>query len=261
MMHTNDDFVPAEDLFLPWCNSDAVTSSLMEAISFVTPLLEGFIVSSVAEGLRTGHAQPASEARYRAFMREEASHSWVHRQFNTSLLRYLGLPPPGLKLVRSLFGVARRHLSPGKRLQLSAALEHFAAVLSKGYLDCEKGWTFNATSTRALFAQHAHEELAHRSVVFDMWLDVGISGRVSRTVTMLGILVGSLAYALVAVPWITHRKTGFRPGSTLLMLGRFLISLRINSRVFTQLRELFLFAHRGYHPDQLVGEAAAGAIN
>ena len=260
MMQTNDDIVPAEDFFLTWCNSDAVTSSLMEAISFVTPLLEGFIVSSVAEGLRTGHVQPASEARYRAFMREEASHSWVHRQFNTSLLGYLGLPPPGLKQVRSLFGFARRHLSLGNRLQLSAALEHFAAVLSKSYLDCEKGWTFNAASTRALFAQHAHEELAHRSVVFDMWLDTGISGRFSRNVTMLGILAGSLAYALVAVPWITHRKTGLRPGTTLFMLGRFLIRLRINSRVLRQLRELFLFAQHGYHPDQLVGEPVAGTI-
>ena len=40
-----------DDLSGAWCNANAVTSSIMEAVSFVTPVMEKFFIRTVAEGL------------------------------------------------------------------------------------------------------------------------------------------------------------------------------------------------------------------
>jgi len=142
---------PLEDLSGAWCNSDIVVTSLLEAISFVTPELEDFVVRTVAEGLAT---QPECDLRQRcrAFLREESSHSRLHRKFNSLLHEYLGTTPPGLGLVRALLRGARRYLSLSSRLLIVAALEHFAAVLSRVYLRQESGCVFRSASAGEMFA-------------------------------------------------------------------------------------------------------------
>ena len=167
-----DNLAPSEDFSGTWCNANAVTSSVMEAISFVTPLLENFFIATVADGLVRGRDSTLDQ-RCRDFICEEASHTRGHRRFNAALLQYLGMTPPALALVQSLLNGARKRLSLPRRLLLVAALEHFAAVLSKGYLSQETRWDFRSDYARELFVQHAREELAHRSVVFDLWLGKG----------------------------------------------------------------------------------------
>jgi predicted metal-dependent hydrolase len=250
---------PLEDLSVSWCNSNAVTTSVMEAISFVTPVLEKFFICTVAQGLARKH-KPELDPRCRAFIREESNHSRAHKKFNASLLEYLGMPPPGLAAVQSLLNGARKHLSLSSRLLLVAALEHVNAVLSKGYLNQESGWDFRSASAKELFAQHAREELGHRSVVFDLWLNDRTTGSVGRGLTMLAILLAGFVYVSSAVPWIIHRKTGKRLSTTLIAFAGRVLRNCLNIESYSTLGELFSFARSDYHPDQVIDKSVVDGM-
>ena len=257
-MHDLKQMTTTEDLSGTWCNSNAVTSSVMESISFVTPVLEKFFIRAVAEGL---DGQRGSELNQRclAFIREESLHSSVHGKLNASLLKYLGKAPPGLAFVESLLDAARKRLSLSSRLLIAAALEHFTAVLSKVYVTQESRLDIRCAFTRELFAQHAREELAHRSVVFDLWLTKGAAGRMARALTVFSILFIGSVYVSLSVPWILHRKTGRRPARTLYALLGFVLNNRTDIASYSPLRELFSFVRRDYHPDELIEDSLADA--
>ena len=246
-----------EDLSGTWCNSSAVTSSVMESVSFVTPVLEKFFIRTVAEGL-DGQRESELDQRCRAFIREESLHSRVHGKLNASLLGYLGRTPPGLALIERLLDAARKRLSLSSRLLIAAALEHFTAVLSKVYVEHEAGLDIRSAFVRELFAQHAREELAHRSVVFDLWLTKRAAGRMARAATVFAILFIGSIYVSISVPWILHRKTGRRLTHTLRALAGFVVSSRSDIASYTPLSELFSFVRRDYHPDELVEDNLAG---
>ena len=248
-----EQLAPAADLSGAWCDASAITTSALEAVSFVTPVLESFFISTVADGIASRRA-PELDRRCRTFIREEVTHSRVHNRLNASLLRYLGTAPPGLALVQSLVSAARNHLSLSRRMLLVAALEHFTAVLSKDHLTRATGWHFGCVFARELFARHAREELAHRAVAFDLWRCEAAAGGVARAAAVAAIGAAGTAYLSVAVPWILYRKMGNRLGRTVTTVAGSTLSLRALRDAGSLVGELFRFARADYHPDQLVGD-------
>lgn len=259
-MHRLNRMTTTEDLSGTWCNSSAVTSSVMEAISFVTPVLEKFFIRTVAEGLGR-QRESELDQRCLAFIREESLHSRVHGKLNASLLKYLGRTPPGLALIESLLNAAQQRLSLSSRLLVAAALEHYTAVLSKIYVEKESKLDIRCAFARELFAQHAREELAHRSVVFDLWLTKGAAGRMARALTVFAILFVGSVYVSVAVPWILYRKTEQSLARTLHSLLGFVLHNRSDIASYSPLRELFSFVRRDYHPDELVEDRLADVVS
>lgn len=247
---------PDEDLSGAWCDTSPVISSLMEAISFITPVLEKFFIRTVTEALAK-QQDPDIALRCRAFVHEEAVHSYAHKRLNASLLNYLPSPPPGFAIIQSLLDEARQHLPLPQRLLLAATLEHFSAVLSKAYLSQASQWDFCCAFAKELFAQHAREELAHRSVVFDLWSLQGKAGRLGRSFIVSVVLLTGLVYSAVAVPWILHHKTGQSLGQTLSACTGFMRDKRLSFAAYPSLRELFLFTHPDYHPDSLLTQGLA----
>ena len=243
-----------------WCNADAVTSSAMEAVSFVTPVLERFFIATVADAL--SRKRPSElDQRGRQFLLEEAQHSRAHQRFNSSLLDYLGNAPPGLAIVQSLLEVAGRRLTLSGRLLLAATLEHLAAVWSKYYLLRERHWSFRSKLARELFSRHAREELAHRSVAFDLWQCEGSGDRLPRTLALLLVLVVGLSYLAVALPWIVHCKAHRRPAKTFVHLVGFVARRRNTPRIPSPVGELFLFTRRNFHPRSLIAEDLSEATS
>jgi hypothetical protein len=253
-----EQLTPDGDLSGAWCDDSAVATSTLEAVSFVTPVLESLFISAVGEGLTAARA-PELDRRCRAFIREEVSHSRAHNKLNASLLGYLGAAPPGLALVQSLVSAARKHLSLAQRMLLVAALEHFTAVLSKDYLRRAPGWGFGCDFARELFVRHAREELAHRAVAFDLWRCEGHAGGVARTAAVTAIGLAGLAYLSVAVPWILYRKTGQRLGGTVAALAGSTMSRGALGDARSLVGELYRFTRGRYHPDQLVEDRPPGA--
>lgn len=252
-----DNYPTTEDMSGAWCNSSAVTSSIMEAVSLVTPVLENFFIRTVSEGLDKARDSEL-DRRCLAFIHEESGHSLAHKRFNQSLSGYLGGLPPGLLRVNGLLDIASKRLSLPRRLLIASALEHFAAVLSKAYLNAQQRLEMRCDFARELFARHAEEEIAHRSVVFDLWLSHELPGRFWRIATLLTILLAGFVYLSVAVPWILHRKLGRRLSATLAALGGFALGNGRDMQAYLPLAELFWFARRDFHPDRLVDESAPG---
>ena len=88
-MKNLEHLAPLADLSGARCDGDAVVSSVMEAVSFVTPALEGFFIKTIAR-VRSTQSDPELDQRAREFMREEAEHTRAHRKLNAALLGYLG---------------------------------------------------------------------------------------------------------------------------------------------------------------------------
>lgn len=242
-----------------WCNADAATSSVMEAVSFVTPVLENFFIRTVVEGIRA-HQDVELARRCQDFIHEESNHSRVHKNFNSSLLNHLGKQPPGLAMVAALLDRATRRMSLPKRLALAAALEHLAAVISKLYVNQQPKLAFSSDFARELFDMHAREELAHRSVVFDLWLSNGASSRLNRILTIAVVLLAGASYVSIAVPWILHQKTGRKYVKTLLALGGFMAKNFRDTMTHTPVVELLSFVRRDYHPESLIDDAHVSGI-
>lgn len=232
----------------PWCNSDAVASATIEAISFVTPALERFFIRTVADCLPID--EPALERQCRDFIREEAEHTGAHRRLNAALLVHLGSPPPGLAAVERLLDGASRRLALASRVALVAALEHLTAVLSKSYLARQAAWRFDCAYARDLFRRHADEEIAHRAVAFDLWQQRGGGNVGARLASIAIITFAGAAYLCSAVPWLLYRKCGSRLGTT---IGALLRTRGRLAGVGTTLAELLRYVRPNYHPRHLVG--------
>lgn len=244
------------DLSHSWCNDDVVVSSVMEAVSFVTPVLEGFFIRTVVAGMQM-HQDAELVRRCQAFIREESNHSRAHKKFNTVLLDYLGRPPRGLEMVSAMLDGARQRLSMSQQLGLAAALEHLTAVMSKLYVGQQHGLKFASRYAQELFAMHAEEELGHRSVVFDLWQANEPGGRFNRFVIIaLVLLVGSV-YVGLAVPWILYRKMELCLLKTLIALVKFTVKNIGSTLAQLPVSELFSFIRGDFHPEWLIDEKMA----
>lgn len=237
-----------------WCNADAVTSSVMEGVSFVTLVLENFFIRTVQEGMCAHSDDEELLERCREFLHEESNHSRIHKKFNTRLLNRLNRQPPGLAMVGKLLDLAKNHLSLSSRLALAAALEHFTAVISKVYLSHEEDLQFQSAYAKKLFDWHAREELDHRSLVFDLWQAQGASGMISRFVAVLVIFGIGGIYLALAVPWILHKKSDRSIAKTLGAIYGFVKKNTRTALKYTPLAELFSFAQRDFHPAILVND-------
>lgn len=238
----NDDFSGA------WCNDSLLTTAMLEAVSFITPVLESFSIKAVADGL-PAVAGTALEQECVAFMREESYHSRAHRLLNAKLEAVLGKTPLGFDTLNALMEWTRKRLSVTDRLALAAALEHVTAVTSRSYAAEEAALTFASGYAQELFYKHAQEEIDHRSVVFNLWHAVTPSSRFKRFSTIAVVMLAGGLYLSAAVPWIVYRKSGGRLWRTLSeMTASGFHQLRL---VFSLIGDLFSFARGGYHPDHL----------
>lgn len=237
----------------PWCNGDAASTALLEAISLVTPILERFFIQTVAAGQSV--AEPLLAEQCRVFIHEEAAHTGAHRQLNHALAAYLQAAPPGLATIDRLSEFAHRHFSLSSRVALVAALEHYTAVVSKTYAERQQHWQFACAYAQELFAEHAREEIAHRAVAFDLWQAHGGGGLLARLLTIALISLCGAAYLALAVPWILRRKTGSWRGALAALLSP-LPRCRPASRLLSPLlHDLARYLRRNYHPRQLISGA------
>lgn len=240
-----------ESLAGAWFESNLLMTSLMEAISFVTPELEQFMVRAVAAEL-PGQSDAELRQRSLEFIREEAMHSKMHGKLNLSLLKHLGSVPPGLAAIRAAMAYARTHFGPSRCLGLSAATEHLTAAVSGAYLLRESEIHIQSPFVRTLFNQHAQEEIGHRAVVFDLWRGRWTAARMQRALSLLSVVISLLFYLAVAVPWVLYRKAG---NSTLKTFGAICSCVHAGRLVEWIIRlptMCFSFVRRDYHPDQTI---------
>jgi uncharacterized protein len=152
-----------------WVNSDPVATAIMNALSATFPEGEKFFIESVVKF--KDRVDGRLKDQVKAFVRQEAMHTREHIAFNEKVIAD-GYDITGIE-ARSLerLAVARsRH--PVAQLAVTAAMEHFTAILAEDLLTCASRFEGADPDTVKLWKWHSIEEIEHKSVAYDVFLKV-----------------------------------------------------------------------------------------
>ena len=226
---------------------DPVLSHVVAVLSALFPEGEEFFVRSVRD-YRDQITDPVLRRQVAGFIGQEAVHSREHEEFNQRLRR-LGYRTDLVdRLVGFTLGLSERLPGRSRRLATTAALEHYTATLAGVLLvDPEARAAFSSDEVRRLFVWHALEETEHKSVAFDVYLQVSGNERLRRmimnttTVGFIGMTVGCTALGLLTDP-----ETWRRPGRVLRGLANARRSPWLTRQVRRELRD---YNRVGFHPN------------
>jgi predicted metal-dependent hydrolase len=157
------------DAVLPryWFADNAWATHLVNGLNLLFPAGERFFVRSVNYYLPRIE-DPVLRAQVKGFFGQEGSHAREHERF------FRVLEAQGYDIDRFLrfyqrlaYGVIERACSPALRLSVTAACEHFTAVLAEQALRVRLLDRADP-ALRDLLLWHAAEEIEHRAVAFDV---------------------------------------------------------------------------------------------
>ena len=234
------------DLPRHFMGGDPVLSHVVAVLSCLFPEGEDFFVQSV-RNYRSRIEDPELRAQVAGFIGQEAIHGREHRAFNEAL-RELGYPVRFLDgRVRIGLGILSRVAPGAHQLALTAALEHYTATLAEVLLTSDTLQSdTDIEEVRNLFLWHALEESEHKSVAFDVFLQVCGNERIRVNVMRLatiGFLMAIFTGTLVSLALDpTARDLG--------ELRRGFARLRRNPLVSRRTRRRILdYNRRAFHPD------------
>ena len=160
-----------------WNGGEAFRTHYSNALSMAFPMGEQFFIDSVRKGvaLLPPEQQLAWADELRGFVGQEATHRFLHGQFNAELDRQ------GLKNHWQHWIAWRvengKNLHPINHVAVTAAYEHFTAVMASGTLTHPQ-WLAGAPPDLALLWRwHCVEESEHKTVAFDLYRAMGGSER------------------------------------------------------------------------------------
>jgi predicted metal-dependent hydrolase len=150
-----------------WLGGDAYRTALFDALSMSFPIGEQMFIDSLRAIPPEQLTDSVLAAQVRDFIGQEASHRFVHEQYNAHLVRQ------GFEYVRGPV-LAARIAKVGKlpvfvRVAITCALEHYTAMLADGLLRHDRWLAGAEPPMRTLWEWHAAEETEHKSVAFDAY--------------------------------------------------------------------------------------------
>jgi predicted metal-dependent hydrolase len=159
-----------------------VFTCIMNAVSVTTPEAEKFFISSV-NAFRAQVQDTELKKRLGIFIGQEKWHTEAHNQLNAFIVESGFAIEKLAKIAKRDFLNAILH-SPEDCLALTAASEHYTAMLSSFLLKNQKIVSIIDPQFRKIWIQHSVEELEHKSVAFDLlnYLNIGYWTRVKGMV-------------------------------------------------------------------------------
>jgi len=158
-----------------WMGGDVYRTAFMNALSMSFPLGEQMFIDSVRAVPPDTLADAALRAEVKDFIGQEASHRFVHQQYNAELARQgydYTLEAKTRERVELIATLPVRD-----RLAITCALEHYTAMLADFVLR-HPAWLERAEpQMRTLWSWHAAEESEHKAVAFDVYRAAGGSYR------------------------------------------------------------------------------------
>ncbi len=233
-----------------WMNNDPYKTRVFDAVQATFPDGERYFIAAV-RAFRDGIQDPQLRAAVKDFMLQEGQHGQVHTDYNR-WLQSQGIDIEAF--TRHTQRVTNRRLkamSPEYNIAMTAALEHFTAMMAELFF-AEKSVMEGADKRlRALFAWHAVEEMEHRSVAFDVMQKVAGVGYARRTLAMTHATVAFTAYSLIA-PYFMLKMDGFSLRERLAMgLKGTAWMLSPRKGLFVRLLPMIASYYKpGFHPDQ-----------
>jgi predicted metal-dependent hydrolase len=232
--------------------NNPTATAISNGINLLFPHGERFFVRSVKHFLDRID-DPALRGAIKGFFGQEGRHAHAHDELN-AILRAQGFEIDRfLASYKRISSWLEAHNPPKLNLAITAAAEHFTAILAEGaftrdVLDAA------APEMRALLAWHAAEELEHKSVAFDVLQTIDpsyllrIAGLVYATATLGGF------WLWAAIVLMRQERTGaIRAWRE---LGRMPARDPVVRRVFV--RGIRQYLARDFHPSHNATDQLAG---
>lgn len=239
---------PTGSLERHFVRGDLLMSHIVAHLSATFPEGEDFFIRSVRH-FADQITDPELKSQIQGFIGQEVTHGREHRALNERL-HQMGYPSRRIdRGTRMDLAAFERRLSPLTCLAITAALEHFTAVLAETLLTDERAQELLGPSeVRAMLLWHAIEESEHRSVAFDVYQAVGGSER-RRIWTMRIIrLTFTLNVAFFATVSLLQDRASYHPVRLFRSLARLRHSPFISRAVLARLRA---YTRPGFHPDDI----------
>ena len=167
-----------------WLDNDAFKTALFNSMSISFPIGEKSFIDSV-KAFDKNITDVKLRAEMKGFYGQETVHRREHQNYNELLCAQRGynlekLESPYVRRVE----IGRTRASAKMLLASTAGAEHLTAILASKLL---QGWAMENADTqiKALWLWHATEELEHKSVAFDVYIQVGGSFKMRKTMMRL----------------------------------------------------------------------------
>ncbi len=152
-------------------DNNCLKSGFIAAMSATFPAGEGEFIESVRK-FRAATEDAELKEQIKGFIGQEAHHSLQHKRFNEEL-RDKGYDVPRLE------GVFEKDLawsiksrSDAQRLGFTVCVEHMTAVMAYDFLTNKERVKGLEPAIASLMLWHSVEELEHKSVAFDLYMEV-----------------------------------------------------------------------------------------
>lgn len=234
-----------------WHGGRRAVTAFFNNLSLFFPPGERFFVAAVNH-YRARIADPRLAAEVKAFLGQEGFHSREHVRYNR-MLEAQGYPAAALEArVERILGLVTRLSTPRLRLSVTCALEHFTATLAHCVLSDAALLAGAHPVMAALWKWHAAEENEHKSVAYDVYLQMG--GRYPERAAVM-LLATVIFWTLV----IDHQIRLMRRDGVLLSpreWGSLTWFLWVAPGGMRKMWRLYLrYFHPGFHPWQLDNRA------
>lgn len=226
--------------------SNPVMDNWLATMSSMFPDGEMFFVHSV-RAMRESAKTERLSRDISAFIGQEAMHAREHASFNAALATEGYDTSAVSSNVAWLMSALKRYMTPTQCLAVTAAAEHFTAILAKQLMSREDVQAlFHDEENRRIWLWHAIEESEHKAVAMDLYRDAG-GGEFLRllayvpTSIYMGVIMATGTLSLCASDQRCRSVRSYAAAFSL-MLGR-------RGFITTLWREYLDYFSLGFHPN------------
>ena len=233
-----------------WLAGKAFRTQFFNALSMSFPVGEQDFIDSVREAARSLPADAdhnSLRATIQDFIGQEATHRRVHTLYNNELEKQ-GLVNHWQYWAADLIELGRQRNIPAlSRLAVTAAFEHYTAVLADLTLRHPEVMAGAEPMLQTLWNWHAVEETEHKAVAFDLYRTLGGSYKTRVRWYAFAMLRFTVMATRQTINNLWHDRVLFKPG-TWIDAARFFFGR--HGLVWLTAGPLLSYLKRDFHPWQ-----------